>query len=324
MKVVSFIVFIVIQAAFLPLAVIGLVLVTYTQLFVSRKLGVSSTAVEVINGRWALDVFGIRADPASVKLAGCLPNDSITGLWLVLFPLYVYFRLTGERLIYPRAPQSGNEGLADLMTARTLYFDDLVNRAGSEVEQFVVLGAGFDTRCYGELKETGWKLFELDQQKTQQLKISCLEQAGIDAKHVTFVPVDFSAEDWHDKLERAGYDRQRKTLFLWEGVTLYLAESDVCRTLGEIREHSAPGSIVIADIYSRSFVSGSYAPGMKTAKQTLKLTNEEFGFGLEFSVNHQQTLADFLTRQKMTPGKYYFLGAKNRKGPYMVVAEFSC
>jgi len=32
-----------------------------------KKLGVSSTAIEVINGRWTMDVFGMGKDTASVN-----------------------------------------------------------------------------------------------------------------------------------------------------------------------------------------------------------------------------------------------------------------
>lgn len=66
------------------------------------------------------------------------------------------------------------------------------------------------------------------------------------AAHVTFVPVDFIRDDAFEKLRTAGYDPTKKTLFLWEGVTFYLAEEDVRRTLRDIRKHAASGSVVIS------------------------------------------------------------------------------
>jgi len=48
-------VFIIVQIIFIPLAIVGFILVTYRQMFASKKLRVSSTAIEIINGRWTMD-----------------------------------------------------------------------------------------------------------------------------------------------------------------------------------------------------------------------------------------------------------------------------
>ena len=55
--------------------------------------------------------------------------------------------------------------------------------------------AGYDTRAYGEPKQDGLAIFELDRARTQELKVASLGKAGIDAARVTFVPVDFSRDD---------------------------------------------------------------------------------------------------------------------------------
>ena len=49
-------------------------------MYVSKKLGVSFTAIEIINGRWTMDKFDLRKDPATVKLFNVLPNTSALGL----------------------------------------------------------------------------------------------------------------------------------------------------------------------------------------------------------------------------------------------------
>ena len=69
MQILSFLVFVVLQILFLPLVVLGVAWVAYTQMVVSKRIGVSQTAIEVINGRWTMHVFGMRDDPASAKLA---------------------------------------------------------------------------------------------------------------------------------------------------------------------------------------------------------------------------------------------------------------
>ena len=188
-------------------------------------------------------------------------------------------------------------------------------------EQFVLLGAGFDTRAYGQLKSLGLDFYELDQVETQRLKRACLERAGIDCHHVSFVEVDFSKDHWYEKLADAGYDEAKKTIFLWEGVTLYLSGADVRKTLADIRAHTAAGSVVVADFYAESFVSGDYALGMKAGKSVLKLTNEELAFGLDFSKAPGPALTQFIEGQGLSSGQRKFLGATSKKGPYMAVAQ---
>ena len=320
-KLIASLVFIIAQIYLLPLAVIGFVLVFYKQMFVSRRLGVSSTAVEVINGRWTMDIFGLRQDQATVKLNQVLPNTSTTGLWLVLYPLYLRYRISGEHWGYPTLAERGKEGIGHLVFNRTIYFDEIINKLKDQAEQFVVMGAGFDTRCYRLLSDTPLTLFELDQAKTQRLKRKYLEKAGIDASRVRFADVDFATEHWYEALEAVGYDPTKKSIFLWEGVTLYLAEKDVRKTIQETKAHTAPGSTLVCDLYAKKFVEGDYTPGMKSSQKMLKMTNEEFGFGLDFSADYQAVLNTFLASVDTAAGDTCFMGHNTQKSPYMVVTE---
>ncbi len=320
MRLIAWVVFVVLQVVFLPLAVLGTLMVSYRQLVVSRRLGSSATAIEVINGRWTMDWFGMRPDPATVSLLGVLPNSSILGLQLFLFPLWVKHKLSGEYFAYPRLPPAnGAETMADLVIARTLYFDRILGRVLPEVEQFVLLGAGHDTRACGPLVPDGVACFEVDHPRVQALKRSKLAEAGIETSGVTFVPVDFSREDAFDKLAASGYDPGRTTAFLWEGVTLYLSEDDVRRTLRGAREGSAPGSVLVADVYAERFVR--LARG-KLVRKTLDYTDEGMAFGLDFGEDWERTLRDFLESEGLTLGEACFMGRANAKGPFTVVAEF--
>jgi methyltransferase (TIGR00027 family) len=318
MGIISFLVFVVLQIAFLPLAIVGLVLVISRQLIVSKRLGVSQTGIKVLHGRWTMHVFDIRRDWGTARLSHVLPNSSPLGLWLVLAPLWVKYKLSGSYFGYPRIPEEGAETIADIITARTLYFDRIMERVADDMSQFVVLGAGYDARAYGQLKRDGLACYELDQTKTQELKVAALTRAGIEADHVTFVSVDFSREDVFEKLETAGYDSTKKTLFLWEGVTLYLAEEDVRRTMRDIREHSAPGSVVVADLYADRMIQ---MVSKARAKKALDYTGEGMDFGLPFSGNFEHTLEHFLQSEDMSRGETYFMGRTHKKGPFGVVVE---
>ena len=319
MRLTAWVVFVVLQIAFLPLLAAGVLLVAYRQLVVSRRLDGSQTAVEVINGRWTMDWFGMRADPASARLLRVLPNASVPGLRLCLLPLWIKYKLSGVRFGYPRLPPpDGAETMMDLVTARTLYFDRILERALSGAEQFVLLGAGYDTRAYAPLAPDGAACFEVDQPAVQALKRSNLRAAGVEAAGVTFVPVDFGRDDVFEKLAGAGCDPARKTAFLWEGVTLYLREDDVRKTLRGVRERAAPGSVLVADFYAERMLR--LGRGRLVGK-TLDYTGEGFGFGMALETDWERTVREFLGREGLVLGESHFMGSAHARGPFMVVAE---
>lgn len=308
MKYIALIVFIVVQILFLPLTIIGIILLAYKQLSVSKKLGISATALSAIGGRVGASILGTRKDKNAEKLYASLPNASIAGFWLYFFPTYVRYK------IYPAQMEEGKETLTSLVNSipasRSVYFDRIIEKQKNNVEQFVVMGAGYDTRCFGDLKNN-FKCFELDQLNTQKLKIESLKKANIDSSHVTFIDVDFTTEKWYEKLERSSYNPTKKTLFLWEGVTLYLSENDVRKTIKEIKTHSVSGSILATDFYAAKF---ALIKGVKS-------TNEMFHFTLEFSDNAENVLISFVESENLTLDSFYFMGQASDKGALGVVTE---
>ena len=202
MRLISFLVFIHFQIAFIPLAIAGLILVAYRQMIVSKKMGISKTAIEVINGRWTMHVFGLRNDVATANPAAKLTNTSIFGLWLVIFPLWVKYKISGELFLYPRTVDSGAENLSDLVIARTFDFDRIIESAIGTIDQFVLMGAGYDTRAYRGENPHQITFFELDQPDVQAHKLQALANANIFCDHAHFVNVnvDFTRDDVFAKL----------------------------------------------------------------------------------------------------------------------------
>ena len=76
MKYLSYLIYIPLQIAAIPLAIVGLSLAAYRQIIVSKRLGVSQTAIEIINGRWTMHVFGMREDNATAYSV-CLPSNAV-------------------------------------------------------------------------------------------------------------------------------------------------------------------------------------------------------------------------------------------------------
>ncbi len=318
MTIIAFAIYIVLQIVLLPLVIIGATLTGYKQIRVSQRLGLSQTAIEIINGRWTMDVFGMREDKAARKLARKLPNNSIFGLWLVLFPLYLLYRMTGRNYIYPRVVKEGRENIADVVMARTSAFDSYIDAHVDSATQLVFMGAGLDTRAYGKLKESGLAIFELDQARTQQMKREALKRANISADHVRFLEVDFTNAGWPEMLLGAGFDKTAKTIFLWEGVTLYLSEAAVRSTVATLQDIAATGSVLLLDIYADYFLAFARRGAMK---KVLEATDETVGFGLDFAQDHNKRLQDFVRSLDVDLGQCRFLGAAAKKGPFAVVAE---
>jgi methyltransferase (TIGR00027 family) len=141
-------------------------------------------------------------------------------------------------------------GTYEFMLARTAFFDRIVAEALQDnVPQVVFLGAGYDSRAYRFrhlIRDT--RLFELDTGPTQQRKRQLLQQAGIAApEQLTFVPIDFAADDLKGTLVQAGFAAGQRTVYVWEGVTYYLTAEVVDGMLGFIRENSAPRSSLAFD-----------------------------------------------------------------------------
>ena len=165
-------------------------------------------------------------------------------------------------------------GLTEYMIARTAYFDGLfVDAFENEFPQIVLMGAGYDTRAYrfAELNR-GTKIFELDIAPTQNQKKTYLKKARIDTpQNVKLVPIDFNQESLGDVLEKAGFNFQKKTLFIWEGVTYYLDAESVDATLNFVSKSSHPDSMIAFDYtvsLSEDNLSNYY--GAKEFAQTMR------------------------------------------------------
>jgi methyltransferase (TIGR00027 family) len=133
---------------------------------------------------------------------------------------------------------------------RTHFIDDRLGAAIREgARQVVILGAGFDTRAY---RLTGLLanafVYEVDHPATQSHKILRVREAiGSPPGNLTYVAVDFRHDDLGIQLESAGYRRDQKTLFIWEGVTMYLPAESIYATLRWIAGNSARGSNLVFD-----------------------------------------------------------------------------
>jgi methyltransferase (TIGR00027 family) len=130
----------------------------------------------------------------------------------------------------------------DYLAARTSFFDrTVVSALDRGVRQVVVGAAGYDGRAFRYAKP-GVRWFEVDHPATQRDKLERLERLGIDASHVRFVEADFTRDPVAGRLRAAGLDPDGPSLFLLEGVAVYLEPAVLEDVLRQFRQVAAPGS----------------------------------------------------------------------------------
>ena len=168
----------------------------------------------------------------------------------VMFPLLPKLALNLPPLRKFLMRQMFPPGIYEYVLARTKVMDSaFIEALEARFVQIVLLGAGFDTRALRFAgRNRGTKVFELDVATTQQPKVGILRRKKVRLpQELVFAPIDFDKQDIFEVLSKAGYQLGQTTLFLWEGVTMYLSAQVVDGTLNFIRRHVAPGSRVAFD-----------------------------------------------------------------------------
>jgi methyltransferase (TIGR00027 family) len=166
-------------------------------------------------------------------------------------------RLTFDRITAPCGDPAADDALArdvaataatepgpmrEYLRARTRFFDGVVTGAlGRGCRQVVTGAAGYDGRSL-RYARPGVTWFEVDHPATQQDKRARLDRLGIPGGGIRFVAADFAIDPVADLLVSAGLDPRRPSLFLLEGVAVYLEEAVLRSLLAQLRLVAAHGS----------------------------------------------------------------------------------
>jgi methyltransferase (TIGR00027 family) len=181
------------------------------------------------------------------------------------------------RIIDLRWPGARSSGIA-----RTRLIDDCVSASLREgVDQVVIFGAGFDCRAYRIAGIETTRVFEVDHPATlSKKKEGVLHIFGSLPKHVVYVDVDFNTQSLGQTLQDSGFNANERSSFIWEGVTNYLTERAVDRTLSYIGKNTAPGSRIVFTYVHRGVLDGSATfGGTRHVRNTLQRAGETWTFG---------------------------------------------
>ena len=181
--------------------------------------------------------------------------------------------------LFARISEWFTHGGSSFVVWRSRYIDDYLQECRKTgTTQVVILGAGLDSRAYRDgLLAGAVTTFEVDYPATQASKIERVKKLFDKLpENVVYAPIDFNIETL-DKLLACGFDRSLKSLFIWEGVTMYLEGETIEATLTWVRTNTAPGSSIIFDYQDTSTLTRRHI-----AYRVLnRLTGEKRVFGIE-------------------------------------------
>lgn len=144
-----------------------------------------------------------------------------------------------------------------IMTPRTRFGDDLLrDKYSMGCRQLVLLGAGMDSRAYRMAGLEDLAVFEVDQKTTFDVKEPLLENEAVAVRSRVVVPTDFTERGaWARALVDMGYDAQVPTVWLLEGLLMYLSIGDTKHLMSEIGRLSPPGSVAFHDAVTATYVN---------------------------------------------------------------------
>ncbi|MGW4128583.1 SAM-dependent methyltransferase [Amycolatopsis japonica] len=182
---------------------------------------------------------------------------------------------------FPPRPDKGESGrglpwdsIATYVGVRARFFDEFVAGAFNDgATQVVILASGLDSRSCRLAWPAGAVVYELDAPEVLRFKDGVLGESG--ARHGCprqTVGCDLRAP-WSAELLAAGFDRDRPTAWLAEGLLPFLSDDASDRLFVDIQGLSAPGSQFAAEYGAGDSAALIHSPQFKerTAKFGLDL-----------------------------------------------------
>jgi methyltransferase (TIGR00027 family) len=130
--------------------------------------------------------------------------------------------------------------------------------------------------------------------------------------------MDLNSTTLEDRLPSFGYNENQKTLFIWEGVVMYLTQEAFDRTLGFVVYHTGPGSQVVFDYIYTALLDGSVRHGeVSRMRRARPFSGEGLTFSIpegkagEFLEQHGFVNTIDVTSEELH--RRYFIGANARR-----------
>ncbi|UQA90530.1 SAM-dependent methyltransferase [Streptomyces halobius] len=142
-------------------------------------------------------------------------------------------------------PEQVWDRMAGYLGVRSRFFDEYFAAVG--IAQVVILAAGLDARAFRLDWPSGCDLYEVDQPKVLEFKQQVLDEIGARPACRRHAVATDLRDDWVATLTEAGFAPGRPTLWLAEGLLLYLPARAEEALFNEVHQLSAPGSSIALD-----------------------------------------------------------------------------
>lgn len=167
---------------------------------------------------------------------------------------------------------------------RKRYLEDVAREClANGIKQIVILGAGFDTLAWRLHREYSDVCFiELDHPTTQQDKEQVLHKHSNIQPNLHFIPIDLAQTSSEGSLLSCPhYNRAARSLFIAEGLLMYLEPETVSSIFEFVAKHTGPNSCFAFTFLERHGNGKiNFRRGSKTIDLWLKWRGEGFRWGI--------------------------------------------
>ncbi len=201
-----------------------------------------------------------------------------------------------------------------------------------KTQQVVVLAAGFDglvATYYSQYPEV--KFIEIDHPATQQVKKKAFYRNHFASQNVSFLSADLSKKSLKEVLQNAPeLNRDLKTFFIIEGLTMYLTQEENLQLFHEITDFFK-NELLVAFSFMKKQANGSidFKQTSMITKLWLKYQKEVFKWGcplaeleVEFLRKNNLKLVELLCpKNEANLYKGIFLETEIAEGEYLCLAK---
>lgn len=188
-------------------------------------------------------------------------------------------------------------GILPHYALRKRFIEDVVRGAlGEGFEQVVVLGAGFDTLAMRLAEEfPGRRFYEIDHPATQAAKRGALTAGSQGGSNFVLAATDLAAAELEAELAALpGFDPDAATVFVAEGLLMYLPEASVAQLLSSVARYGRIRIVFTAMAFDESGAPG-FRQGSRFVKEWLRRRGEPFLWGMR-----SEAMAEFLERASLS------------------------
>jgi methyltransferase (TIGR00027 family) len=228
-----------------------------------------------------------------------------------------------------RAERLEAAGLAASGLCRHRFIDEHLLEALPDVEQVLILGAGYDSRAYRFSRPIGARpVYEVDLAPLSRRKAAIVATRPDLFGHTSVrrVEIDFRTQSLPDRLADSGFRTGAPTFVVWEGVSMYLTRQAVDATLRALGAVCGPGTVLAMDYWQSVGGRSVYDRFRRIGERGIRLIGEPITFSIapsdvpDLLAGEGFDVLDLATAGEMTR-RYATAGRHCDEGMYVVAAR---